>query len=180
MENYWDIKKEVGHGPFPETIVSPMDRAEMVLVPKGPFTMGITEEELQQISILDQRLNPVFATEIPAETVDLDAYYMDRYPVTNYQYRLFVEDTGHREPYLWDHPLWGQPMQPVVFVGWDDARAYAKWAGKSLPDEQHGRRPAVEPTVVCGHGAMNLSLADVIQENTVWSGHRKSAFLTKG
>jgi len=55
--------------------------------------------------------------------------------VTNYQYRQFVADIGHREPYLWDHPLWGQPMQPVVFVGWDDARAYAKWAGKSLPSE---------------------------------------------
>jgi len=31
--------------------------------------------------------------------------------------------------------LWGEPLQPVVFVGWDDARAYARWAGKSLPTE---------------------------------------------
>ena len=32
-------------------------------------------------------------------------------------------------------PVWNRPMQPVVFVGWDDARAYAKWAEKSLPSE---------------------------------------------
>ncbi|MGD2127341.1 MAG: formylglycine-generating enzyme family protein [Desulfobacteraceae bacterium] len=135
MENRWDIRKDLGSGPLPEAIVSPVDGAEMVLVPKGPFTMGITKGELQQIFVIDQRQNPVFVTEIPARSIYLDAYYMDRYPVTNYQYRNFVEATGHREPYLWDHPLWAQPMQPVVFVGWDDARAYAEWAGKSLPTE---------------------------------------------
>ena len=107
----------------------------MVLVPEGRFTMGITEEQLLQIFLLDEKQNPVFATEIPSRSVQLEAYYIDRYPVTNYQYRLFVEDTGHREPYLWDHPDWGRPMQPVVFVGWDDAHAYAEWAGKSLPSE---------------------------------------------
>jgi len=114
LEIRWDIS-ELGSGPPPETVVCPIDGAEMVLVPKGQFTMGITPEELRHIFMLE--------------------YYIDRYPVTNYQYGKFLEETGHREPYLWNHPLWRKPMQPVVFVGWDDARAYAKWSGKSLPTE---------------------------------------------
>ncbi|MBW2090704.1 MAG: SUMF1/EgtB/PvdO family nonheme iron enzyme, partial [Deltaproteobacteria bacterium] len=136
MESRWDLGRELGDGPLPESIVSPIDGAEMVLVPEGPFTMGITEEELRQIFLLDQRQTLVFATEVPSRIVHLDSYYIDRYPVTNYQYRKFVEETGHREPLLWSEPQWSQPMQPVVFVGWDDARAYARWAGKSLPTEE--------------------------------------------
>jgi len=134
-ESRWDLLQEIGAGPLPERIVSPFDKAEMVLVPEGPFTMGITQEELQQVFLLDQRPTPVFLTELPARTVYVDSFFVDRYPVTNYQYRRFVEETGHREPWLWKDPLWSQPMQPVVGVGWNDARLYAKWAGKSLPTE---------------------------------------------
>ena len=125
----------LGSGSIPETIVSPIDGAEMVLVPAGQFVMGIAQEELQQIFKLDQRQTDIFATELPARNVDLEAFYIDRYPVTNYQYRKFIEKTEHRQPLLINHAAWGQPMQPVVFVGWDDARAYASWAGKSLPTE---------------------------------------------
>ena len=135
MENPWDIKNEMGSGPLPDTIVSPVDGAEMVVVPEGPFTMGISEEELLQLYMLDQRVNAIFATEVPSRTEDLEGYYIDRYPVTNFQYKNFLDATGHREPALFNHPSWGQPMQPVVFIGWDDARAYARWAGKSLPTE---------------------------------------------
>jgi formylglycine-generating enzyme required for sulfatase activity len=135
MNSRWDITKEIGSGPLPETIVSPIDGAEMVFVPRGPFTMGITEDLFAQISVLDNRLNPVFATEVPERIVNLDAFYIDRYPVTNYQYRKFIQETGHRRPLLWNEPMWNQPMQPVVFIGWDDARAYGRWAGKSLPSE---------------------------------------------
>ena len=136
MKNDWDINKDLGVEPYPESIISPIDGAEMVLVPSGSFTMGITEQELLQIFMLDQRQTPVFITEVPSHSVDLETYYIDRYPVTNYQYRKFVQETGHREPMLWNQPLWNEPMQPVVFVGWDDARAYAQWAGKSLPKEE--------------------------------------------
>jgi formylglycine-generating enzyme required for sulfatase activity len=55
--------------------------------------------------------------------------------VTNFQYYKFSEQTGHKKPLLFNEPAWSKPMQPVVFIGWDDARAYAKWAGKSLPTE---------------------------------------------
>ncbi len=135
MNTRWDIRETISEGLLPEKVVSPVDRSEMVLVPTGEFTMGITEDELHQLYLLDERENPIFATELPATTVHLSAYYIDRYPVTNYQYRRFVQETGHREPQLLNHASWGHPMQPVVFVGWEDARAYARWSGKSLPSE---------------------------------------------
>ena len=121
----------------PETIISPIDGAEMVLVPEGNFIMGITQEDLYKILLLDERENPIFATVMPSRAIHLRSYYMDRYPVTNYQYRKFIDQTVHREPILLKHADWGRPMQPVVFVGWDDARTYAQWAGKSLPTEAH-------------------------------------------
>ena len=117
MESRWDITKEIDGERFPEKIISPIDGAEMVLVPKGPFIMGISRKELVQISILDQVLNPVFATEVPERTVHLEAYYIDRYPVTNYQYLKFTEETRHRKPLLMNEPEWNQPMKPVVFIG---------------------------------------------------------------
>ena len=135
LENHWEFDKVAGTSVLPDTIVSPVDGAEMVLVSEGQFTMGLNEEELNHIFILDQLENPVFATEAPAKVIHLPSYYIDRYPVTNFQYRKFIEATGHRAPMLIDHPDWGQPLQPVVFVGWDDARAYADWAGKALPRE---------------------------------------------
>jgi iron(II)-dependent oxidoreductase len=135
MRHRWDIDKLSASGHLSDTIVSPIDRAEMVLVPAGEFTMGISEQELYQIFMLDNRENPIFATEVPVQTIYLDSYYIDRYPVTNFQYRKFIEDTGHRKPMLLNHPDWGRPLQPIVFIGWDDARAYAEWAGKALPSE---------------------------------------------
>jgi formylglycine-generating enzyme required for sulfatase activity len=142
MENSWDLGKMMGTGALPETIVSPIDGAEMVLIPAGEFTMGLDEEELKQLYILDELENPVFATETPARLIHLESFYIDRYPVTNFQYREFIEATGHRAPMLIDHPDWGQPLQPVVFVGWDDARAYANWSGKKLPQEAQWEKAA--------------------------------------
>jgi formylglycine-generating enzyme required for sulfatase activity len=137
IENHWHILDDLGAEPFPEVIVSPIDGAEMVLVPEGPFTMGISEEEFAHICLMDQKMNPIFATEVPSSQNYLMAYYIDRYPVTNYQYGKFIKATGHRKPLFWDVPMWNQPLQPVVFVGWDDARTYAKWSGKSIPTEAH-------------------------------------------
>ena len=109
MQNHWDITQAPDSESLPETIISPADGAEMVLVPQGEFSMGISREEVHQIMMLDQRENPMYASETPARTVHLKSYYIDRYPVTNYQYRKFIEDTGHRKPMLINHPDWGQP-----------------------------------------------------------------------
>jgi iron(II)-dependent oxidoreductase len=142
MTPSWDINEMRVNDRLPETIISPADNAEMVQVAAGSFTMGISREELHQLFLMDSRENPIFTTEIPAQAVDLPAYYIDRYPVTNFQYRHFIEQTGHREPLLMKIPTWGEPLHPVVFVGWDDARAYAEWAGKALPTEAQWEKAA--------------------------------------
>lgn len=76
-------------------------------------------------------------------TVHIDAFYIDRTPVTNAQFKKFLDAT-HYHP-TDDHNFlkhWvggtftpGTADEPVVYVSIEDARAYAKWAGKRLPHE---------------------------------------------
>ena len=73
----------LGSGPYPETIIAPIDGAEMVRVPAGDFIQGISEEELAQIYLLDNNENPVFATEVPSRIIYVKDFYIYRYPVTN-------------------------------------------------------------------------------------------------
>lgn len=70
------------------------------------------------------------------ESVEIDAFYIDRNPITNAQYKKFMEETGNNEPTFWKDNRFNNPNQPVVGVSWDDAIAYAKWAGKRLPKEK--------------------------------------------
>ena len=75
--------------------------------------------------------------------VQVKAFYMDEYPVTNEQFYAFVRQTGYSPEdtvnYLrhWKNgkPHRADRMKPVIFVSWEDARAYAAWAGKRLPTE---------------------------------------------
>jgi formylglycine-generating enzyme required for sulfatase activity/tRNA A-37 threonylcarbamoyl transferase component Bud32 len=71
----------------------------------------------------------------PTERVKVDEFWIDRYEVTNQAYAEFVAKTGHRAPAYWVDkvPPRGREGEPVSQVTYDDAAAYAKWAGKQLP-----------------------------------------------
>ena len=77
-------------------------------------------------------------------TVSMHHYFMDKYPVTNAQFKTFIEATSYipvdTTNYLkhWSlgTPVKGASDLPVVYINLDDARAYSKWATKRLPTEQ--------------------------------------------
>jgi len=85
--------------------------------------------------------------------VTLSRYAIDQTLVTNAQYAEFLKSANyhprHPENFLkhWidNAPPPGKEDHPVVYVDLDDARAYAKWAGKRLPTEEEWQYAAQGP-----------------------------------
>lgn len=77
------------------------------------------------------------------KTLDVKSFYIDRYPVTNAEFKKFLDGARYRPQddhnFLkdWTHASYpeGWANKPVTWVSLEDARAYAKWAGKRLPHE---------------------------------------------
>jgi flagellar motor switch protein FliG len=101
----------------------------MILIEAGEFVMGDDDGARD---------------EQPAHQVLLNAYWIDRYPVTNREYKAFVDTTDHRRPPHWvtgTYPS-GQDLHPVTNVNWEDATTYARWSGKRLPTEAECEKAA--------------------------------------
>ena len=128
----------------PATTKSPVDGAEMVLVPAGAFTYGFDQGEIR--SLLRRLKAPwdanIYPYEFPRQTKSLPAFYIDRFEVTNELYAKFVRATKHRPSRYARYPQLNAPRQPVVGVGWADAEAYCAWAGKRLPTEEEWEKAA--------------------------------------
>ena len=128
-----------------KSIVVP--ESEMILFESGTFLMG-SENGLPQ--------------EKPVHEVSVKSFYIDKTPVTVAQFRIFVETTNYKteaekfgdsgvfnfENQNWEllpGAFWKKPFgpagpiaennHPVTHVSWNDAVAYANWAGKRLPTE---------------------------------------------
>jgi len=107
---------------------------EYVHVPAGAFQMG-------------DRSGEGLARERPVHAVELPAFYISKYEITNREWKKFRDDPGYDDPKFWPGgrivprdqvPYWTQPNNhgggtpgsddyPVIGVNWDAATAYCAW-----------------------------------------------------
>jgi iron(II)-dependent oxidoreductase len=134
---------------------------DSVLVPAGPFVLGVDAAD-EPFSLDNER---------PGHVVDLPAFRIARFPVTNGEWQQFIDAGGYDEPRWWSPRGWEHRLaaglerpqfwaadgtrrrfgvveeipsaEPVQHVCFFEAEAYAAWAGARLPTEQEWEKACV-------------------------------------
>jgi len=92
--------------------------SSLVTIFAGEFIMGSSKNDAD-----------AYSNEVPQREIFLPEYAIGRYPVTNFEYCVFVREGGHAPPFHWrgkDYPE-GYADHPVVALNWHDAQAYCAW-----------------------------------------------------
>ena len=131
--------------PIEPTRPSPQTPEGMVLIPGGKFHFKVSGVEIEgdDPGVDFQYAWEDFPHRHHEREMEVPPFYLDKYPVTNAQFKRFLDASGYRPKddynYLKDwkdgtYPA-GWEKRPVTWVSLEDARAYAAWAGKRLPHE---------------------------------------------
>jgi iron(II)-dependent oxidoreductase len=125
---------------------------EMVTVEGGSHAIGAWPEGF------------AYDNERPRHDVELEAFQIDRCPVSNGDFEQFVAETGAEPPLYWEpdgaggwlHTTFGlrEPVDrslAVVHVSWEQANAFAEWAGKRLPSEAEWEAAAAGADLDCAN-----------------------------
>jgi iron(II)-dependent oxidoreductase len=119
---------------------------DMVAIPAGDFEFRVTGIEIEGYTWVGHDVQYPWENSprrSHLQQLKLTAFHIDRFPVTNVQFKEFMAATGYQPDD--DHnflrhwkrgaPPRGTEKQPVTWVSIEDARSYAAWAGKRLPHE---------------------------------------------
>jgi sulfatase modifying factor 1 len=131
-------KKEATEGEeaTPEVAATAEETNEMVFVPAGEFILGSKERD--NISYPEQKIN-------------LPAFWIDKYEVTNIDFMDFSINTGYvgegakegRDWRIFFTPATPEKAKlPVVYISYNDANEYCKSKGKRLPTEEEWEKAA--------------------------------------
>lgn len=111
-----------------------VDEPEMILVPGGEFYSGLTEAQLAEVNEALEQLSGSgkhYIRTWPSlgSMLDVPAFQIAKFPVTNGDYARFVAATGRVLPRHWDgsEPTGRLRNHPVVWVSWAAANAYCEW-----------------------------------------------------
>jgi formylglycine-generating enzyme len=93
---------------------------DIVIIPEGFFLMGSESGH---------------ENEMPRRRVWVDNFGIGRFPVTNREYKIFVDQGQAPAPPFCADAMFSDPEQPVVGVSWDEATAYCRWLSQRMGKE---------------------------------------------
>lgn len=173
------MRPQVAEGLSREQLLAASEALQetMGLTPEGAVVIGQVDEPPHDVDpfSMDDDLEPGQGQS--GRVVQVEAFFLDRCPVTNGQFRDFVVAGGYEQISFWEASIWpevldfvdatghsgpafwrngavppGLEEHPVVGVCWHEAVAYARWVGKRLPTDAEWVKAGSWP-VNLGNGA---------------------------
>jgi len=125
--------------------VNPLKYSGMIYVPAGEFIMGTEPENEKEFPNTFGFSDVPYENEQPKRKVYIKGFYIDKLEVSIGEYVSFLRKTHRKPPIEWAKvglDVGQFEKYPANYISWNDASAYAAWAGKKLPTEEQWEKAA--------------------------------------